>query len=111
MDTHGYYPPAVGNDFDTNNLIYVTDALNETFNSSDFIYGPQLWKSCSSADYPLYNGEDMSDTNNTFQIMFIDLDVGALQTGINGGAIEVNYNFTDSTKLCCIQCIRMVFGK
>ena len=88
-------PPAVGNDFDTNNLIYVTDALNETFNSSDFIYGPQLWKFCSSADYPLYNGEDMSDTNNTFQIMFIDLDVGALQTGINGGAIEVNYNFTD----------------
>jgi parallel beta-helix repeat protein len=76
--------------------------LNETFTKSDFIYGLQNWKPTGgNANYPLFIGEDMNNTNNMFYIMFIDLHAGFLGSNypggdsqfINNGAIEIDYNF------------------
>ncbi|MFA6364562.1 MAG: PKD domain-containing protein, partial [Methanoregula sp.] len=77
---------------------YVEGALDETFNKSDFLYGPQNWKPCSSSGYPIYGGENQSDPTNQFQIMFIDLRAGALKlTGIDNGDIKVEYSFNNLT--------------
>ena len=104
--TWDMYLPATTNNGTTNNLSYVTGALNETFTQSDFIYD-SYWRLNSGTSgtgensyLPIYSGQDTSDTNNTFHIMFIDLNVGALNPSmlsglINNGAIEVDYNFKD----------------
>ena len=82
------------------NITYVNDALNETFNASDFIYGTQSWKPANSVDYPIYNGENMTSPSSQFHLMFIDLDVGGFVTGaianeINDGSITVQYTFNN----------------
>ena len=100
-----YTPPAPGLSSDRTtanlqNITYVTNALNETFYKSDFIY-EQNWRPYNQVNYPIYNGENVSDPNNDFHLMFIDLDVGAFVRGtiINGtsalnyGAITVTYAF------------------
>jgi uncharacterized repeat protein (TIGR01451 family) len=92
--------PATGNPRvdSLTNITYVTNALNETFNKSDFIY-QQNWRPYNIQDYyPIYNGEDVNDPNNQFHLMFIDLNVGAFCNGaipdeINNGAITVTYEF------------------
>lgn len=79
---------------------YQAGALQETFWQNDFAYGPQIYKPSSVSNYPIFYGQDMADTTNTFQIMFIDLNVGLL--GLNStlegnGMAQVNYeigNFT-----------------
>ncbi|WP_321423205.1 PKD domain-containing protein [uncultured Methanobacterium sp.] len=93
--------PAVGNNFATDNLTYSTATVNETFDKSDLIYS-SYYKLCSSYPYPIYEGQNMSDTNSTFLIMFIDLYAGALNPSnyaslIDNGAIQVNYTFTGLT--------------
>jgi large repetitive protein len=85
------WPPEYNNNQTTYNLAYVQGAVNETFYKSDFIYGPQTWKPMASANYPIYYGQNMSDVNNTFQIMFIDLDVGVY------GSARVDYEFHNLT--------------
>ena len=82
------------------NITYVTDALNETFNSSDFIYGTQSWKPANTVNYPIYNGENMTSSSSQFHLMFIDLDVGGFVTNaianeINDGSITVQYTFNN----------------
>jgi len=78
---------------------YVDGAVDQTFNKSDFIYGPQTWKPYAAANYPIYYGQDMSNTADTFRIMFIDTRVGALQNTAltDGGMIKVEYSFTNLT--------------
>jgi len=88
------------------NLNYVTAAVNETFTKNDFIYGPQIWRPSTLSNYPIYYGQNMDDTNNTFHIMFIDLYAGCLQTGIDNGAIRVDYSFNDLTSFAAFN----VFG-
>jgi PKD repeat protein len=80
---------------------YLDGAVDQTFDKRDFIYGPQSWKPCSSAGYPIYGGEDQSDPANQFQIMFIDLNVGALQDSslTNNGMIKVEYSFENLESL------------
>ena len=82
------------------NINYVTDALNETFNSSDFIYGTQSWKPANTVNYPIFNGENMTSSSSQFHLMFIDLDVGGFVTNaitneINDGSITVQYTFNN----------------
>jgi len=72
---------------------YVDGAVDETFTKKDFYYGPQIWRPTSQANYRIYYGQDMSDTTNTFQIMFIDLNAGALRDG----TIKIDYSFTNLT--------------
>ncbi|MDD3933308.1 nitroreductase [Methanoculleus sp. UBA303] len=79
---------------------YQAGALQETFWQGDFVYGPQIYKPCNVSNYPIFYGQNMADTENTFQIMFIDLNVGVL--GLNStlegnGMAQVDYkigNFT-----------------
>lgn len=77
-------------------VMWVDNALNETFYKSDFLYGPQSWKPTNSVNYPIYEGQDSS---NNFSLMFIDLDVGAFCTnaypGVTNGSIEVTYSFNN----------------
>ena len=82
------------------NITYVTDAVNETFTSKDFMYGTQSWKPANTVNYGIYNGEDMNSPSSQFHLMFIDLDVGGFITGainneINAGSITVQYSFND----------------
>lgn len=86
-------PPELGD------LTYVDGALNETFTGSDFVYSPQAWKPAGLENYPLIEGEDMKNPANTYSLLFVDLNVGALGsnsnlTGIqNDGAAKVEFSF------------------
>ncbi|WP_265581908.1 outer membrane protein assembly factor BamB family protein [Methanofollis aquaemaris] len=87
------------------NVTYVPDALDETFTKDDFLYGPQIWRPAAAVDYPIFDGQDMADTGNTFSIMFIDLNAGILgantlsqpdfseQSITDNGAIRIEYSF------------------
>ncbi len=87
-DTKNYGLPAEHN--------YVDGAVDETFTKDDFIYGPQIWKPCSAANYPLHHGQNMSDTENAFRIMFIDLNAGATKS-LPDGQIKIEYQFNNLT--------------
>ncbi|MDD5023846.1 MAG: PKD domain-containing protein, partial [Methanoregula sp.] len=89
--------PSIGNQVLPAASTFLDGAVNQTFTRSDFLYGPQSWRPSSSAGYPIYNGEDQADSANQFQLMFIDLKVGALQNASlpNNGMIKVEYEFTN----------------
>jgi PKD repeat protein len=83
-------------------VTYTSGAVDQTFTKSQFVYGSQTWKPAGNnapSDYPLYYGQDTSDTTNTFKLMFVDLRAGPL--GANGdidtstltdmGAVKVDY--------------------
>ncbi|MDK2974301.1 MAG: hypothetical protein PWP08_672 [Methanofollis sp.] len=89
--------PGVGNNETISNLTYVEGAVDQTFTKDDFIYGPQIWRPFGNPDLPIYCGQNMSDTENTFQLMFIDLDLGATKTGTDQGSIKVEYQFNNLT--------------
>jgi len=78
---------------------YIEGAVDETFTKADFLYGPQIWRPCSASNYPIYNGQDMSDTGNTFQIMFIDTRVGAYTDDI-----KIEYSFHNLTSFAAFNC-------
>jgi hypothetical protein len=79
--------------------------LNETFNRSDFIYGPQAWKPYGTKTLPIVSGEDPNGNNN-FSIMFVDLY--ATPFGIDNltnytGGIKVEYSFTNLTGMAAFN--------
>jgi hypothetical protein len=83
-------------------ITYVPAALYDTFGPANFSYGPQTYKMSSVVDYPIFYGQDMSQTSDPFKMkmMFIDLNVGLL--GINsslsrGGMAEVDYTLENFT--------------
>ena len=96
-------------------IIYVSEALNETFTKDDFLYGPQIWRPCAAANYPIFDGQDMADTENTFSILFIDLNAGILgvntlsqpsfsgQSVTDNGAIKVEYSFENLPTLAAFD--------
>ncbi len=87
-------------------ITYHAGAIDEYFTKADFIYGPQIWKPCPAPNYPLFEKQDMTNTTNTFSLMFIDLNAGVVgsgtisdgegydgQTVTDNGAIKVEYSF------------------
>jgi PKD repeat protein len=82
-------------------VTYQPVALNETFTKDDFTYGPQTWKPTGNeVDYPIYATQDMTDAENTFLLMFIDLNSGVLRPNTelqNQGAVRINYTFENLT--------------
>ncbi len=89
-----------------------TITLNEIFNKSDFIYGPQNWKPTgANENYPIFLNEDMSDPSNMFSIMFIDLHAGLLGSNYNGGdaqfinngAVKIEYSFENLYSLAAFN--------
>ncbi|PKL73509.1 MAG: hypothetical protein CVV29_03130 [Methanobacteriales archaeon HGW-Methanobacteriales-2] len=72
-------------------LTYNFVALNETFYKSDFIYGPQIWKPApgpNNYNVPIFYGQDMTNTTNTFSILFIDLYAGILKSSLYSGLMD-----------------------
>jgi len=72
-------------------LTYNLVALNETFYKSDFIYGPQIWKPApgpNNYNVPIFYGQDMTNTTNTFSILFIDLYAGILKSSLYSGLMD-----------------------
>lgn len=90
---------------DEGNVTYVKDCLLADFTKDDFLsYNgkniKQNWKIFNTSDYPIYYGQDVSDTDNTFKLMFVDLHAGVLNADKlgyselkNGGSVKVNYEF------------------
>ncbi|WP_449405392.1 PKD domain-containing protein [Methanolacinia paynteri] len=79
-----------------------SSSINRAFAKADFTYGLQDWKpAAGNTNYPMFPGEDMNETCNTFRVMFIDLKLGVLGSGYEGtenkGAIRVVYSFTNLT--------------
>ncbi len=80
-------------------ISYVDGAVDETFTINDMIYGPQTWRPMNCMDYPIHDGQDMSDYGNTFNLVFIDLNVGVLCPDgdlidlTDSGAVKIEYSF------------------
>lgn len=79
---------------------YTVGAVNETFTKSDFRYGPQTQRPAPSGWQPLYSGQNTSDNSTAEYLMFIDLYVGNLRSGlaqapIDNGAIKVEYTLNN----------------
>lgn len=75
------------------NVTYIDGSVEDTFTKVDFIYGPQKWKPAGATDpmnYPIYFGQDMSDSSEEFHIMFIELNAGLL--GPNAGLSDLTDN-------------------
>jgi PKD repeat protein len=74
---------------------YNASTLDETVYASDFIYGPQIYKPCSVANYPIYQNQVMTNSSDTFMIMFIDLYSGILNNAslTDRGMVKIQYSF------------------
>ena len=88
--------PAVGNVISGLTTSYVDEGINQTFTREDFIYGPQIWRPHRVTDYPVFVDQNMSDTSDTFEMMFIDLRLGCTQTK-SDGCLKVEYEFNNLT--------------
>jgi hypothetical protein len=82
---------------------YVVGAVDETFTSEDFIYGPHIYKPGPGAlgtwSLPLWNGQNTADPSTASYLMFVDPYVGNLKSSnplaaIDGGAAKVEYTLT-----------------
>ncbi|MBP1928145.1 hypothetical protein J2741_000692 [Methanolinea mesophila] len=82
------------------NVSYAYASIDDTFTASDFIYGPQSWRPYNGPDYPFYNGQDLSASDETFRFMFIDLNVGAIGPNsqlpglTDNGMAKIEYQIT-----------------
>jgi len=78
------------------NPIFKQDAVDETFNESDFLYGPQTAKPGPGNGFvlPFYSGQNINDPNTAQLLMFVDLDVGNdnIRTAENSGDAEVDFD-------------------
>jgi PKD repeat protein len=105
IKTSGYnWTPSSVNGQAPTDYTYVEGAVDETFTKEDFTYGPQTWKpgpgAIGAVGLPLYEYQDVSDTSNTFSLMFIDLYAGNMKTSNfpdltdeGQGAAKVEYSF------------------
>jgi FOG: PKD repeat len=103
---YSWTPTGVSNQQPTlTNITYHDGAVDQTFGPSQFVYGPQNWRPAGNnapSNYPLYNGQDTTDTSDTYDIMFVDLKAGPLGSNgaldttslQNNGAIRVDYTIT-----------------
>lgn len=91
------------------NTTYLS-TLNETFDASDFNGTSgyiSVWKPCPYTDYALYEGQSVSQDNqsgNTFHIIFVDCKAGIIgtntlssstwsgQPNVNNGMLNVTYS-------------------
>ncbi|WP_165394774.1 PGF-pre-PGF domain-containing protein [Methanofollis fontis] len=74
-------------------ITYETGAVDLTLTKDNFTYGPQTWKPYKAGEpLPVHYGQDMSDADNTFQLLFADLHVGAL----NPAKIDAIDSLTDN---------------
>ncbi|MDD3621252.1 MAG: PGF-pre-PGF domain-containing protein [Methanofollis sp.] len=112
LKSSGYVWPAADGKPTESNIQYEYGALEETFTTDDFIYGPQIWKPAgirnSPLNYPIFYGQDMNDKDNTFHLMFIDLNAGLIGSTFlpdlkDGGAVRVEYSFENHEDLAAFN--------
>lgn len=98
ITSSGYqWSPVLYNEYpNPKNLIYISGAVNETFTKNDFLYGPQIWKPSPAANNPIFAGQDTSNTENKFTIMFIDLWTGLIGPSTLGTAPYSGINLIDN---------------
>ena len=76
---------------------YVSNAVNETFVGSDFLYGPQTTKPGpgSGPTLPFYSGQNINDPSTAAYLMFIDLYAGNTSENragrIDSGNMKVDF--------------------
>lgn len=96
----GYNWTPTGDGSKPSSPTYQNDIVDETFDRDDFLANSCEWRPSSSADYPVYHGQDMS-ADEQFKFMFIDLYLGTLnETGYSPsltdkGSIKVEYTISD----------------
>ena len=73
-------------------LVFLDPALDETFTSSDFRYGPQSWNPSGTEGYPLMAGVDPTAGQAAFRLIFVDLSTGIL--GLNSELADLDQNGT-----------------
>ena len=78
---------------------YVNATIDEWFTRDDFIYGPQTWRPAAQTTYPLYSCQDVSDTSNTFRLMFVDLKGGIL----SAHPLRVQYELENLTTMAAFN--------
>jgi hypothetical protein len=78
------------------NPLYNASALNETFNTADFIYGPNTAKPGPGSGFvlPFYSGQNINDPATAQMLMFVDLNVGNtnLRSQIDSGNAKVEFD-------------------
>ncbi len=112
ITSSGYTWTPTGNANDQPILANVTyhTGIDSTFTPGQFVYGPQNWRPAGKnqpENYPLYNGDDTTDTIDTYYLMFVDLKSGPLgphgsnidentiNTLNNHGAVRVDYTLSN----------------
>jgi len=81
------------------NLTYAEPAAVTNLTAEDFRYAAHTWKPAGLENYPIYFGQNTSDTSSGFSILFFDTKAGTL--GINSGltdlrdqgAVKIEYAF------------------
>lgn len=83
-------------------LEYIDGSYEGTITKSDFMYRPQTWKPAGDnapGNYPIYYGQDMSETSNTFHTVFVDLNAGIIGENsmipdlIDSGSMKIEFEF------------------
>jgi hypothetical protein len=110
INSSGYQWTPVTSTLDIANVNYVQNAVSETFNTAVFNssttgYGPLFWKPCTTQNYPIYEGENVTADNatgNTFSMIFVDTYVGIVGTGTSGysdlnhkGTAKIDYSISN----------------
>jgi PKD repeat protein len=112
ITSNGYTWIPTGNANDQPTLANVSyhTGVDTTFTPVQFVYGPQTWRPAGKnqpENYPLYYGDDTTDTTNTYYLMFVDLKSGPLgshgsninentvNTLNNHGAVRVDYTLSN----------------
>ncbi|MCK9580319.1 MAG: PKD domain-containing protein [Methanoregula sp.] len=97
-------------------VTYHAGAVDQTFTKSQFVYGPQTWRPAGNnvpSDYPIYYGQDTTDSTRKFKLMFVDLKAGPLgpnakvdrpdaidvSTLTDYGAVKVEYRIENLDKV------------
>ncbi len=86
---YSWTPTGEGDKPDQGDITYQSSAVSETFYKTDFLSDTSEWRPSSSADYPVYHGQDMS-ANEEFKFMLIDLYSGTLNESGYAPPLEFN---------------------
>ncbi len=79
-----------------NDIHYVADAVDVTLTKADFTYGPQNWRpSGETTPYPLWAGQDMTETTDQFLLIFVDTRVGTISPALYAGLTDTGATRVD----------------
>lgn len=96
IKSSGYQWTPTTNQTVGSDIHYTAGAVQETFNKSDFLYGPQTAKPGPGSGWilPFYSGQNINDPSTAAYLMFIDLYVGNLSNRslTDSGNAKIEFN-------------------